>query len=324
MVKVQLFTLAPPLEQPPDQMAVRPLLTVSVTAVPVAKLALPVAPTLTLRPAGLEEIDSPARPVAVSVNSAVVAGGGAGGCGLTVRVAVAVAPPPVPVIVTPVELVTATVVIEKLALVVPAATVTLAGTVATVVFELERLTSSPPAGAALVSVAVPVAELPPVTVAELRVIELRLAGGGTGLTVSTAVRVTPPKVDEIDSAVEAVTDVVVMVKVALVVPAATVTLAGTVATAVFALLRPTTAPPVGAAAVSVTVPCDELPPTTEVGLTLSVDKLTTGGAGGAACAVKRRALENGPATPAELMACTRQNSCWAGKPVIVACDTLTV
>ena len=37
MVTVQLFTLAPPLEHPPDQMASRPLLTVSVTDVPVVK-----------------------------------------------------------------------------------------------------------------------------------------------------------------------------------------------------------------------------------------------------------------------------------------------
>jgi len=73
MVKVQLFTLAPLLEQPPDQMADRPLLTLSVTDVPVAKLALPVVPTLTASPAGVDEIDSPARPVAVTVNSAVVA-----------------------------------------------------------------------------------------------------------------------------------------------------------------------------------------------------------------------------------------------------------
>ena len=46
-------------------MASRPLLTVSVTTVPLAKLALPVVPTLTLSPAGLEETDSPERPVAV-------------------------------------------------------------------------------------------------------------------------------------------------------------------------------------------------------------------------------------------------------------------
>jgi len=71
MVTVQLLTLAPPLEQPPDHIAVRPLLTVSVTDVPAVKLALPVVPTLTLSPAGLDEIDSPARPVAVRVSDAV-------------------------------------------------------------------------------------------------------------------------------------------------------------------------------------------------------------------------------------------------------------
>jgi len=41
-------------------------------------------------------------------------------------------------------------------------------------------------------------------------------------------------------------------------------------------------------------------------------------------AVNRRELENGPATPAELNARTRQKSRCAGKPVIVACDTLTI
>ena len=230
--------------------------------------------------------------------------------GFTVKSAVRVTLPPVPVIVIAVALATELVVTVKLVLVAPARTVTLAGTVATVAFELERLTRSPPLGAALVKVAVPVAEAPPVTVAGFRVIALRLTGGGTGLTVSTAVRVTPPKVPEIDNAVVAVTLVVVIEKVALVAPAAMVTLAGTVATAVFALLRPTTAPPAGAPAVNVTVPCDELPPTTEVGVTLTEDKLAGGGGGGApACAVKRRAAENGPATPVELMPWTRQKSC---------------
>jgi hypothetical protein len=42
-----------------------------VTSVPVAKLALPVVPTLTCSPAGLDEIDSPERPVAVRVSTAV-------------------------------------------------------------------------------------------------------------------------------------------------------------------------------------------------------------------------------------------------------------
>ena len=295
MVRLQVFTLAPPLEQPPDQMASRPLVTLNVITVPVVKLALPVVPTLTLSPAGLEETVSPVRPVAVSVNQAPA------GCGLTVRVAVRMAPPPEPVIVTAVELTTALVVTAKVALVAPAPTVTLAGTVATPEFELARLTRSPALGAALVKVAVPVAEAPPVTVAGFRVIALRLTGGGTGLTVSTAVRVTPPKVPEIDNAVVAITLVVVIEKVALVAPAAMVTLAGTVATAVFALLRPTTAPPAGAPAVSVTVPCDELPPTTEVGVTLTEDKLATGG-GAAVVTVKLPGSSTPPAPNPPLVA----------------------
>jgi hypothetical protein len=70
-VRLQLFVFCPPLEQAPDHMASRPLLTLSVTDMPVAKLALPVVPTFTLSPAGLEETDSPERPVAVTVSCAV-------------------------------------------------------------------------------------------------------------------------------------------------------------------------------------------------------------------------------------------------------------
>jgi hypothetical protein len=40
--------------------------------------------------------------------------------------------------------------------------------------------------------------------------------------------------------------------------------------------------------------------------------------------VNLRELENGPATSAELNARTRQKSRCAGRPVIVACDTLTI
>ena len=66
--------------------------------------------------------------------------------------------------------------------------------------------------------------------------------------------------------VEVLTPIVVTVNVALVAPAATVTLAG-VAAAPLLSESVTTAPPDGAAPVSVTVPCEELPPTTLVGLT---------------------------------------------------------
>ena len=61
------------------------------------------------------------------------------------------------------------------------------------------------------------------------------------------------------------TGTVVTVNVAVVAPATTVTDAGTVALALL-LERVTLRPPVGAAPLMVTVPVEELPPTTEVGL----------------------------------------------------------
>jgi hypothetical protein len=154
-------------------------------------------------------------------------------------------------------------------------------------------------------------------------------GGGVedaGVTVSVVVRLTPPKVAVTVTAVFAVTVDVLTPKVALKAPAATVTLAGTETTDVFALFSVTTAPPLGAALVNVIVPCAEVPPTTEVGLTLTADRLAVVGGGvvDAAWAVNRREAENGPATPAELKARTRQKSRCAGRPEIVACDTLTV
>jgi len=163
--------------------------------------------------------------------------------------------------------------------------------------------------------------LRPVAVTE----SVAVSGGGAGgLTVSVAVLLTPPKVPPTVTDVAAVTAVVVMLKFALVAPAATVTLAGTPATVVLLLDSVTTAPPAGAPEVSVTVPCAELPPTTELGERLTADRLATGGGGGAACGVTRREAENDPATPAELTARTRQKSCCAGRPPMVACDTLTV
>ena len=60
--------------------------------------------------------------------------------------------------------------------------------------------------------------------------------------------------------------VVLTVKVAEVLPAVTVTLAGTVTLALL-LERATTMPPVGAAPVNVTVPVELLPAATDVGFT---------------------------------------------------------
>ena len=96
--------------------------------------------------------------------------------------------------------------------------------------------------------------------------------GAEGLTVSAAVRVTPPKTAEIVAVVAVVTDVVVTVKFALVAPAGTVTLAGTLVAAEFSD-RETTAPPPAAAALRVTVPVEELPPTTLVGLSETAESV---------------------------------------------------
>lgn len=76
------------------------------------------------------------------------------------------------------------------------------------------------------------------------------------------------------TAVDAKTALVLIVNVAAVAPAATVTLAGTRAAAVLLLESTTMAPPAGAAALSVTVPVEEFPPTTLVGFTVSDETVT--------------------------------------------------
>ena len=92
--------------------------------------------------------------------------------------------------VTDVEAVTAVVVTVKVALVAPASTVTLAGTVATAVLLLERVTTAPPLGAAALRVTVPVEGLPPKTLVGFRVTEERVVA--VGVTVSEAFCVPPP------------------------------------------------------------------------------------------------------------------------------------
>src|SRR2546425_13319811 len=75
------------------------------------------------------------------------------------------------------------------------------------------------------------------------------------------------------SGVEAPRGLVLTVKVAVVPPAGTVTLAGTVAAPVLLLDSETTAPPLGAAALSVTVPVEALPPVTVDGLRVSEERV---------------------------------------------------
>ena len=74
--------------------------------------------------------------------------------------------------------------------------------------------------------------------------------------------------------VDVVTALVLTVNVALLAPAATVTLAGTVAVDVLLLERETTAPPVSAGPLSVIVPVEDCaPPVTLVGFSVSEERL---------------------------------------------------
>ena len=231
--------------------------------------------------------------------------------------AVRVTPLCAAVIVTGVEALTADVVVANVALVAPDARDTLPGTTATPVLLLVIVTTAPPAGAAAVSVTVPCDGVPPVTLVGLRCTAWRLAGGGSGVTVSVLVLLAPEYEAVRVTAVLLVTAAVATGNDALATPAATVTLAGTVAAPVLLLLRATTAPLDGAAADRVTVPVEPVPPTTDDGLTVTADNAAVAEA---APAVKRRVAENGPVTPAELRARTRHHSCCGGRPPIVACE----
>ena len=76
--------------------------------------------------------------------------------------------------------------------------------------------------------------------------------------------------------VEVVTEFVYTLKFAEVAPAGTVTLTGTVATAGSLLRSGIVTPPAGAAAFRVTVPVEELPPITLVGLRLNKERVVGG------------------------------------------------
>jgi hypothetical protein len=73
--------------------------------------------------------------------------------------------------------------------------------------------------------------------------------------------------------VDEATPLVVMVNVALLEPAGIATFAGGWAAAVLLLCKVTEIPPAGAAPVSVTVPVELLPPTTDAGVLVSVDNV---------------------------------------------------
>jgi len=160
---------------------------------------------------------------------------------------------------------TATVLTVKVAVLRPAGTVTLAGTVAAV-FTVDRVISAPSGGAAPLKVTVAVEDAWPTTVAGLRAIELRAAG----VTVRFALLVTPEYAADTAPVALAVTPEVVTANVALVAPAGITTLAGTTAAGLVSE-RVIVAPPGGARPVRVTVAVELLPPTTEVGFRVKVD-----------------------------------------------------
>jgi hypothetical protein len=113
---------------------------------------------------------------------------------------------------------------------------------------------------------VPVEELPPVSVLGLNVSEVNEAG----FTVNVVVFVAPSMAVSVTK-VCAATPLEMIVKLVLVEPAGTVTLAGTCATEVLLLCSVTVAPPDGAAPLSVTVPVELLPPTNVLGVLLNVE-----------------------------------------------------
>jgi hypothetical protein len=174
------------------------------------------------------------------------------------------------VIVTGVTLVTTAVVTVNVTLVALAATVTLAGVVADALLS-DRITTAPPAGAGPFNVTVPVEETPPPTVPGF----ITTPDIASGLMPSTAVFTEALKVAVIVAEVEFVTAIVVAVNVTLVAPAGMVTPAGTLAPALL-LDRATSAPPAGAGLFKVTVPVEELPPTTLPGFIVNEAKAAGG------------------------------------------------
>src|SRR5207237_716949 len=140
---------------------------------------------------------------------------------------------------------------------------------------LASITTAPPAGAAAPSVTLPVLPAVPVTAAGLTLTPTSPAAGG--FTVSVAVLFTPLWVAVIVAGVAAATCLVAIGKVTVVALAGTVTETGTVAAMGVLLASITTAPPAGAAALSVTLPVLPAVPVTAAGLTLTPTSPAAGG-----------------------------------------------
>jgi hypothetical protein len=162
----------------------------------------------------------------------------------------------------------------KVALVAPAGTVTLEGTVTAPALLVERETRAPPLGAGALNVTVPEEGDPPVTLLGFSASDVRVGPEvGCGVTLREAVCVTPPLEAEIVTRMELGDGTVVTWNAALVAPAATVTLGGTVAAEVLLVDNETAAPPLGAGPLRVTLPVEEFPPLTLVGFSVSEERV---------------------------------------------------
>lgn len=156
---------------------------------------------------------------------------------------------------------TENVVTGKVTLVLPAGTMIVGATRATDALAVVRLSGKPPGAARPFSVTVPVDGVPPMRLAGLRVTELSEGG----MTVRNVVTVVPTgAVAEIVANAGAATGLVVTVNEAPEEPAATKTLAGTLAIPGLVLARAMLTPPMGAALFKTSVHVAGLPPVTEV------------------------------------------------------------
>jgi hypothetical protein len=154
---------------------------------------------------------------------------------------------------------TTLVVTAKIAVVAFAATVTLAGTCAAAVLLLERLTTTPPLGAGLLSVTVAVDDVPPRTGFGFSESEVTAA---TAVMVRFEDTVLPPYVADITTFVVPATTFVFTVNVAVVAPCGTVTVEEeSDVVAVSLVVSDICAPPVGAGPFRLTVAVEEVPPT---------------------------------------------------------------
>ena len=160
----------------------------------------------------------------------------------------------------------------KVAVVAPAGTMIVDGTVATAVLSLLRKTVVPPVGAADSRRTVPVTGVPPITELSPRVTLVTAGPVAAGVTESVKARLAVPCVARMIVDWLVVTGDVVMVNDAVLAPGATVTPAGTLAIAL-SLLNDTVMPLPVAGAVSVTVPVAEEPPVTDSGEMLRFDKV---------------------------------------------------